>query len=314
MSIIPLAIAAGLLVSASTGAQPPTPATGTIVAQAPCAFTSYEEASAFTRRYYSRDEYTATVANPAVECLRIQYSSDGLKVVGFLVRPRENGAAKYPVIVYNRGGFRDIGKIDSWNLIDFYGFASQGFVVLASQYRGNDGGEGRDEVGGADVADVMALMQLARRLPYADAANVFLYGLSRGGMMSFLALKQGFPAKAAVVVGALFDLEAMNRRAPEMVKMAMVGNDDFARDAAAVLRARSVMNWPEQIGVPLLIIHGANDQEVPAVDAMAFATRLAELRKRYQLIVYADDVHEAAVNRRDRDARIVAWFRQQLPH
>jgi hypothetical protein len=23
--------------------------------------------------------------------------------------------------------------------------------------------------------------------------------------------------------------------------------------------------------------------------------------------------HEAAVNRRDRDARIVAWFRQQLP-
>ena len=239
--------------------------------------------------------------------------SDGLKVVGFLVRPRENGAAKYPVIVYNRGGFRDIGKIDSWNLIDFYGFASQGFVVLASQYRGNDGGEGRDEVGGADVADVMALMQLARRLPYADAANVFLYGLSRGGMMSFLALKQGFPAKAAVVVGALFDLEAMNRRAPEMVKMAMVGNDDFARDAAAVLRARSVMNWPEQIGVPLLIIHGANDQEVPAVDAMAFATRLAELRKRYQLIVYADDVHEAAVNRRDRDARIVAWFKQQLP-
>jgi dipeptidyl aminopeptidase/acylaminoacyl peptidase len=42
----------------------------------------------------------------------------------------------------------------------------------------------------------MALMPLARRLPYADADNVFLYGLSRGGMMSFLALKQGFPAKA----------------------------------------------------------------------------------------------------------------------
>ncbi len=90
--------------------------------------------------------------------------------------------------------------------------------------------------------------------------------------MSFLALKQGFPAKATAVVGALFDFEAMDRRAPEMVKMAMAGNDDFARDAAAVLRARSVMNWPEQIGVPLLIIHGANDQEVPAVDAMAFAT------------------------------------------
>ena len=72
MSIIPLAIATGLLVSASTGAQPATPATGTIIAQAPCAFTNYEEASAFTRRYYSRDEYTRTVADSAVECLRIQ--------------------------------------------------------------------------------------------------------------------------------------------------------------------------------------------------------------------------------------------------
>jgi dipeptidyl aminopeptidase/acylaminoacyl peptidase len=258
MSSIPLAIAAGLLVWASTGAQPPTPATGTILAQAPCAFTNYEEASAFTR----------------------------------LPRRRQDR-------------FVEPDRL--------YGFASQGFVVLASQYRGSDGGEGRDEVGGADVADVMALMQLAQRLPYADPANVFLYGLSRGGMMSFLALKQGFPAKAAVVVGALFDLEAMSRRAPEMVKKAMAGSDDFARDAAAALRARSAMNWPEQIGVPLLIIHGANDQEVPAVDAMAFATRLAELRKRDQLIVYADDVHEAAVNRRDRDARIVAWFRQPLP-
>ena len=42
MSIIPLAIAAGVLVSASTAAQPPTTATGTIVTQAPCAFTNYE--------------------------------------------------------------------------------------------------------------------------------------------------------------------------------------------------------------------------------------------------------------------------------
>ena len=56
MSIIPLAIATGLLVSANTGAQPPTSATGTIVAQAPCPFPSHEDTTAFTKRYYSRDE------------------------------------------------------------------------------------------------------------------------------------------------------------------------------------------------------------------------------------------------------------------
>jgi hypothetical protein len=37
---------------------------------------------------------------------------------------------------------------------------------------------------------------------------------------------------------------------------------------------------------------------------------LAQLGKRYQLIVYADDIHEVANNRQDRDARIAAWFKQ----
>jgi Dipeptidyl aminopeptidases/acylaminoacyl-peptidases len=38
------------------------------------------------------------------------------------------------------------------------------------------------------------------------------------------------------------------------------------------------MNWPDQINVPLLIIHGADDEEVPATEAMAFATKFAYSR------------------------------------
>jgi dipeptidyl aminopeptidase/acylaminoacyl peptidase len=273
-------------------------------------FTPYEQTSAFTRRYYPRQEYEATSRSTAVDCLRIRYVSDGLSVVGFIVKPQGSGDTRYPVIVYNRGGFRDIGKIDTWNLLDFYGFASRGFVVLASQYRGTDGGEGRDEVGGADVADVMALSRVAASLPYADASNLFLYGLSRGGMMSFLALKRGFPAKAVAVVGAVFDVEAFEYRAPKVVASALALSPDYASKGVALLRERSVMNWPEQVRAPLLIIHGTHDEEVPATEALTFATKLAQLGKRYQLMVYADDIHEAANNRQDRDARIAAWFKQ----
>jgi len=286
------------------------PADGTVVTQTPCQFAGYEQASAFTRRYYSRQEYTAASDSTTVDCLRIQYISDGLSVVGFIVKPRNTRESRYPVIVYNRGGFRDLGKIDTWNLLDFYGFASQGYVVLASQYRGNDGGEGRDEVGGADVDDVMALAIAATRLPYADPSHLFLYGLSRGGMMSFLALKRGFPAKAAAVVGGVFDVEAFAQRAPRVVESAMSLNRDYASKGVVLLRELSVMNWPEQVNAPLLIIHGANDEEVPATEALTFATKLAQLAKPYELIVYAGDIHEAAKNRNDRDAKIVAWFNQ----
>jgi dipeptidyl aminopeptidase/acylaminoacyl peptidase len=311
MRIVPVLVAMFALTALAKSQEPaPRPADGSVVAQTSCQFAGYEDTSAFTKRYYSREEYTTVSKSTEVDCLRIRYLSDGLSVVGFIVKPRSANGMKYPVIVYNRGGFRDIGKLDSWNLVDFYGFASQGFVVLASQYRGNDGGEGRDEVGGADVADVMALTALMRQLPYADAANVFLYGLSRGGMESFLALRKGFPAKAAAVVGAVFDLEAFGRRSPQVLGSATRSIPEYARDSAAILANRSAMNWPEQISVPLLIIHGADDEEVPATEAMAFATKLAELKKRYQLMVYANDIHEVAINRLDRDARIVAWFRE----
>ena len=72
------------------------------------------------------------------------------------------------------------------------------------------------------------------------------------------------------------------------------------------------MQWPEKVTVPLLMIHGADDEEVPVSQPLEFAARLSSLRKEYELIVYAKENHEALNNRRDRDARIVAWFKRYL--
>jgi dipeptidyl aminopeptidase/acylaminoacyl peptidase len=289
---------------------------GSLVAATPCRFTSFEEQSAFTKRFYSKDEYESAKNSRSIECLRIQYTSDGLKVVGFIVKPRNTQRKRYPVIIYNRGGLLDIGKIDTPNILDFYGLASNGFVVLASQYRGNDGGEGREEFGGADVNDVTGLLSLAARLPYADAKNVFFYGLSRGGMMTLLALQRGAVVNAAAVLGAIFDLEGAiettKQRAPKIVERVTKLIPDYSSRGAAALRERSAINWPEKLNVPLLIIHGGEDEEVPVSQALAFATKLSGLHKPYELVVYAKDIHEAANNRRDRDARLVAWFRRFL--
>jgi dipeptidyl aminopeptidase/acylaminoacyl peptidase len=288
----------------------PARSTGSVIGEAPCQFTTFEEQSAFTKRFYSKNDYDIAKNHKSIECLKIRYVSDGLEVVGYIVRPHGAPGRRYPVIIYNRGGFGEIGKIDSWNLLDFYHLASSGFVILASQYRGNDGGEGREEVGGADVNDVLNLWPTVAGLPYADVHNVFLYGLSRGGMMTFLALKRGASVRAAAVLGAVFDVEAFGRRAPGVVNRAGRLIPDYATRGVTALRERSAMNWPEVVSVPLLIIHGGNDAEVPASEALTFASKLSDLKKTYELVVYADDNHEAANNRLDRDARIVAWFRR----
>ena len=287
-----------------------------IVAETPCRFTSFEEQSAFTKRFYSKDEYEKAKNSRLIECFRIQYISDGLKVVGFMVKPHNSRATRYPVIIYNRGGLLDIGKIDTPNILDFYELASNGFVILASQYRGNDGGEGREEFGGADVNDVTNLLSVAAGLPYADPKNIFFYGLSRGGMMTFLALRKGAIVNAAAVVGAVFDLEGAlepaKLRAPGIVELITKLIPDYTRRGSVALNERSAMNWPEEVNIPLLIIHGGEDEEVPVAQALAFATKLSGLHKPYELAVYAKDIHEAANNRRDRDTRIVAWFKRFL--
>jgi dipeptidyl aminopeptidase/acylaminoacyl peptidase len=106
--------------------------------------------------------------------------------------------------------------------------------------------------------------------------------------------------------------EETKQRTPGVANRVMQLIPDYSSRGAAALAERSVMQWPEKVTVPLLMIHGADDEEVPVSQALAFASKLSGLRKEYELIVYAKEIHEALNNRRDRNARIVAWFRYYL--
>jgi dipeptidyl aminopeptidase/acylaminoacyl peptidase len=138
-----------------------------------------------------------------VDCRRVKYLSGDLKVVAYIWQPKgANG--KLPLIIFNRGGNQEFGKVLPWQSV--WRYALDGFVAIASQYRGNDGGEGKEQFGGADVHDVLNLIPLAKSLGTVDMRNVFLLGWSRGGMQTALALKQGMKVNAAAVGGALTDL------------------------------------------------------------------------------------------------------------
>src|SRR5205085_227048 len=92
--------------------------------------------------------------------------SDGTLIEQTPCTPQDTAGKQFPLIIYSRGGNREFGKLTAWSRLGFYTYVSNGFVVLASQYRGNDGGEGREEYGGADVRDVLNLIPLARSLGY----------------------------------------------------------------------------------------------------------------------------------------------------
>ena len=77
--------------------------------------------------------------------------------------------------------------------------ANWNYVVIASQYRGNDGGEGQDEFGGKDLNDVLNLTETLKQIEGADTTRIGIEGASRGGMMTYQAMKETCGFKAAVV-------------------------------------------------------------------------------------------------------------------
>jgi dipeptidyl aminopeptidase/acylaminoacyl peptidase len=336
-----LIVAIFLLCTSGVAAQTDTLSDGTIVEQTPCVpnpVRTYEQyVEAFKRgqaaeveaakregfrleipadilqRLVSREEFERRRAYAGFECRRITYLSDGLKVVGFLWKPQDTAGKQFPLIIFNRGGNREFGKLTPWGHLGFYTYVSQGFVVIASQYRGNDGGEGREEYGGVDVRDVLHLLPLARSLGYIDMHNVFMLGWSRGGMMTYLALKHHIPVNAVAVGGGLTDLVSEGKRRPALAHVWRALSPGFEQRGEALLRERSAMYWAEQVNVPVLILHGGADwRSEPMSQAQAFANRLQELGKTYELIIYPDDDHGLSRNRAESDRRVVEWFRKHM--
>lgn len=302
---------------------------GRIVEQRPCdfPFKSYASWLAFMRERRARngetlDETAFRAAHPVsafralvdgqVECSQIAYLSDGLKVSGFVVAPRGRPVTPRPLIIFNRGGNRYFSSLVFANLVNFARWSQEGFVVLASQYRGGPGSEGNDEFGGTDVNDVMNLFGVARELGGVDMSNVFMQGESRGGLMTYLALERGAKVNAAVVIGGPTDLSLDADHRPEMQALYRELMPNFAADPAAALRARRVLDFADRLAAPLLILHGGSDWRVDPQQALALAQRLQALRRPYELLVYAGDDHELSRNGDDCWHRALGWFRQHM--
>jgi dipeptidyl aminopeptidase/acylaminoacyl peptidase len=243
-----------------------------------------------------------------VEISTVTYLSDGLKVNGYLLRPKEEGV--YPCVIYNRGGNREFGALSRDNAVfNLARIASWGYVVVASQYRGNVGGEGQEEFGGTDVNDVLNLIPLLESIPQADAARIGMYGWSRGGMMTYLALTRTDRIRAAVIGAGMADSFDTVTRRPEMVELVYSQLvPGWEHDREEVLEARSAVRWPEKIHkeTPILLLHGSSDWRVHPSQAFSMAMALYESKHPFRFVFFEGgdhglSEHGAEVSRLARD-------------
>jgi dipeptidyl aminopeptidase/acylaminoacyl peptidase len=232
-----------------------------------------------------------------VELFRIAYASGGLKVTGYVARPKQP-PGPLPCVIYNRGGYGSSGVISARQAaVQLSAIADRGYLVAASQYRGNASSEGLDEFGGADLDDVLALVPLLEREPGADPSRIGLWGWSRGGLMAYLALARTDRFAAAVILSGLTDLGDYLQRRPEMEErvFAKLVPDYRANREAAILR-RSPIRWPEKLckTTPILMLHGGADWRVHPSQALRMATALYEARHPFRFAFFEGADHGLA--------------------
>ena len=246
----------------------------------------------------------------SVDMYNITYLSDNLKVKGLMVKPRKVG--NYPCIIFNRGGNRDFGALKIAHAVYIMGrIAKEGYVVIASQYRGNGGGEGLEEFGGSEVNDITILTEVLTEIEEADTDRIGMYGWSRGGMMTFLALKEMDNIKAAVVGGAVTNHFEMIADRPEMDTFVLAELvPDYENVKEEALTKRSAIKWVDELpkNVPILMLHGNADWRVKPEQSLQMALAFEQHRIPYRLIMFEGGDHGISEHRDEVNQQVINWF------
>jgi len=226
-----------------------------------------------------------------IQTYKIKYKSDDCKVVSYLSVPEAVLEKKevYPCILFARGGNRDYGAMTPKRIAGL----ARNFdtIVFSTQYRGVDGGTGTEEFGGADVNDVIKLIDLCEKFTFVDMEHLYMVGASRGGMMAYQVIRQDERIKKAVIVSGMADAFMCYEERPDMRKIFRELVGDSPQNIPEEYEKRSATYWADEIQCPVLIIHTKQDARVSYAQAEKMAECLENAGKEYEFISFDNDIH-----------------------
>lgn len=245
----------------------------------------------------------------ALNFYAITYESDGHKVNGIITEPKKEGT--YPVVIFNRGGNRDYGSLTIATIIfSVSKLAEQGYVIIGSNYRT------QDEFGGADLNDVLNLFETIKEIDKADESKVGMFGWSRGGMMTYLALKASDKIQTAIIGNGPSNLFAEISFRPKMETLVYAQCiPNYATNKDAELKKRSAIFWADKLNKDssLLILSGTKDKRVDPKQANIMAEELERINYDFKLMTFETD-HGFRDKRDELYATTIAWFDKELKH
>lgn len=250
-----------------------------------------------------------------LDCRTFEYEVDSHLVKGFVIKPKATNK-ELPVLIYNRGGNGNYGGIVFGSMMhNLFPIAKEGFVVIGSQYIGtHTRSDTFDQFGGEDVNDVTALLDFIPSITNADKNKVGMFGASRGGIQTHLAVKQSRNIKAIATVAGPTDLTMGLTYRPVMERVYERRIPNYLENKQAELDKRSVLTWVDQLNpeIPILLLHGTSDKRVSVKHSEDFAAALSKHKIPHKLVLYPYDNHGLTKNKTAANQEIVNWFKTYL--
>lgn len=251
-----------------------------------------------------------------LSCSTFKYLVDGNTVNGYVIKPKLS-KGKLPVLIYNRGGNGNFSGVVFGSMMhNLFPIANEGFVIIGSQYRGTftTNPSAHDEFGGNDVNDVTALLDYIPSIEGADEQRIGMFGASRGGMQTHLAMRKVKNIKAIATIAGNSDLLKGLSYRPEMEKVFKHRIPDYEKNKVTELENRSVLNWVTDLSpnVPILLLHGTNDKRVSVNHSIDLAAALSKNNIPHKLVLYPDDNHGLIKNKEKANKELVSWFLKYL--
>jgi len=245
--------------------------------------------------------------NPNIDLFLITYFSQGLKIKGFLAEPKKDKL--YDGFLYLRGGIKNVGKVRIGRIVQF---ASEGFVVMAPFYRGNQGGDGNEDFAGDDRFDSFASFKVLEASSKVNPKRIHVFGFSRGGVMALLTAIHEPTIRSVVSWGGVSDMSLTYMERDDLRRMMKRVIGGTPKKFPERYKWRTPLYELEKIAAPVLLIHGKKDKNVSIEHSYRVERRLKELGKKVTSWYFEEFTHYFPPQENRRTVkRLTDWMKQQ---
>jgi dipeptidyl aminopeptidase/acylaminoacyl peptidase len=243
---------------------------------------------------------------------------DGLQLSGWLYRPR--GASKPGPLVLSFHGGPEGQELPAF-AADYQALVARGMAVFAPNVRGSSGFGKRfvnldnGELRFDGIKDIQSCVDYVVKNGIADPKRIGIMGGSYGGYMVLEGITE-YPemfAAAADLFGMVNFETFFQHTEPWMAAISTVEYGDPVTQLD-LLRRLSPIHKIDRIRTPTIVLHGANDTNVPVVEAEQVVANLKKRGVPVEYVLFPDEGHgwRKTPNRIRSTVEIVRWFESNL--